>query len=236
MLGVILAGGYGKRLRPLTNKLPKNLIQINDKPIIHHQIEWLKNQGVKRFLILTGYLSDKIVDYLGDGSRLGVEITYSKEEEPLGTGGAIKNAEGILSKEDEFILVNGDIITNLNIYSLIEAMEKHDECIGVLSSVPLPSPYGVIEFDKDGRIVKFVEKPLIEDYWINAGVYLFKRELLGYLPLKGDLEKTALPKLADERKLLVVKYMGVFWRSIDSHKDLEMVSNALKAYDQLMMK
>ncbi len=236
MLGVILAGGYGKRLRPLTNRLPKNLIQVNNKPIIHHQIEWLKNQGVKRFLILTGYLSDKIVEYLGDGSKLGVEIKYSREDEPLGTGGAIKNAEGLLSKEDEFILVNGDIITNLNIYSLIEAMEKHDECIGVLSSVPLPSPYGIIEFDKDGKIIKFIEKPLIEDYWINAGVYLFKRELLDYLPTKGDLEKTALPRLADERRLLVVKYMGVFWRSIDSHKDLEMVSNALKAYDQLMMK
>ncbi len=234
MLGVILAGGFGKRLRPLTDKMPKNLLEINDKPIIQHQIEWLKNQGIKRFLVLTGYLSKMMSDYLGDGGRLGVKIMYSEEEEPLGTGGAVKNAYRYLSKENSFILVNGDIITNIDIYPLIETINKHSECIGVLSTVPLPSPYGIIEFDRNGVIKKFIEKPLIEEYWINAGVYLFKMDILEYLPEKGDLEKITLPKLAEMGKLRVVKYMGVFWRSIDSHKDLDMTSRDLKMYKELM--
>ena len=234
MLGVILAGGFGKRLRPLTDKIPKNLIEINNKPIIQYQIEWLKKQGIKRFLILTGYLSKLMIEYLGDGRELGVKIMYSEEKEPLGTGGAVKNAYKYLIKENNFILLNGDIITNIDIYPLIESMNKYSDCIGVLSTVPLPSPYGIIEFDRNGVIRKFIEKPLIEDYWINAGVYLFNKDILNYLPEKGDLEKTTLPKLAELGKLRVVKYMGVLWRSIDSHKDLDMVSRDLKMYKDLM--
>lgn len=234
LLGVILAGGFGKRLKPLTDRIPKNLIEINNKPIIQHQIEWLKSQGVKRFLILTGYLSQMMIDYLGDGRKFGVKIVYSKENDPLGTGGAVKNAYKYLDNENNFILVNGDIITNIDIYPLVENINRYADCIGVLSTVPLPSPYGIIEFDKEGKIQKFVEKPLIEDYWINAGVYLFKKDVLEYLPEKGDLEKTTLPRLAELGKLRVVKYMGVFWRSIDSHKDVETVSRDLKTYKGLM--
>ena len=234
MLGVILAGGFGKRLKPLTDKIPKNLIKINDKPIIQYQIEWLKNQGIRRFLILIGYLSQMMIDYLGDGEKFNVEIIYSKEDKPLGTGGAIKNAYKYLKNEDEFILINGDIVTNIDIYPLIDTIKKYSDCMGVLSTVPLPSPYGIIEFDKEDRIRKFIEKPLIEDYWINAGVYIFKKKILEYLPEKGDLEKTTLPKLAELGKLRVVRYMGVFWKSIDSHKDLEMVSRVLKMYRDLM--
>lgn len=234
MLGVILSGGFGKRLKPLTDTIPKNLLKINDKPIIQHQIEWLKNQGIRRFLILIGYLSQMIIDYLGDGEKFDVKIIYSRENEPLGTGGAIKNAYKYLRNEEEFILVNGDIITNIDIYPLIETIKKYTDCIGVLSAVPLPSPYGIIEFDKEDKIRKFVEKPLIEDQWINAGVYMFKKDFLEYLPEKGDLEKTTLPKLAELGRLRVVKFMGVFWKSIDSHKDLELVSRDLKIYRDLM--
>lgn len=234
MLATILAGGYGKRLRPITNKIPKNMIDINGKPIIMHQIEWLKNQGFKRFLILVSYMAEKIMSYLKDGSNFGIEIIYSRETEPLGTGGAIKNAYEHLIDESKFLLVNGDIITNLNIYSMIEALKTAKETVGVLSSVPLQSPYGIIEFDIDGWVSNFREKPLLEEYWINAGVYVFKNEVLDYLPEKGDLERATLPMLAKDGRLKVVKYMGVLWRSIDSIKDLEYVSNMLRSYEDIV--
>jgi NDP-sugar pyrophosphorylase family protein len=232
MMAVILSGGYGKRLRPLTEKIPKSLIEINGKPIIVHQIEWLKNQGINRFLILAGYLADKIVELLGDGGRLDVEIEYSLEKEPLGTGGAIKNASDILVKEDKFLLVNGDIITNINIFTMIEALDE--EYIGILSTVPLQSPYGIIDFDSEGRIIRFREKPILEDRWINAGIYLLRNEILGYLPDRGDIEKTTFPELAKMGKLKVVKYMGVFWRSIDSIKDIEYVSKMMKTFEDIV--
>lgn len=234
MIAVILAGGYGKRLRPITERIPKNLIDIDGKPIIIRQIEWLKREGVRRFLLLTGWLSDKIVSRLGDGGSLGVEIKYSVEDEPLGTGGALKNAEDHLRDVDEFILVNGDIITNLSIYPLLDEVTRYRDVIGVLSAVPLQSPYGIIRFNRDGYISEFIEKPVLEDYWINAGVYVFRREVLDYLPEKGDLERTTLPLLASRGKLRIVKYMGVFWRSIDSHKDVELVSEALRTYKSLL--
>ncbi len=234
MLAVILAGGYGKRLRPITNTIPKNLIEINGEPIIVHQIRWLKNQGIKRFLLLTGYLSHILEDYLKDGSKYGVSIVYSREHEPLGTGGAVRNAYRYLVNEDIFLLVNGDIITNLSIYPLVEAIRGDESIYGVISVVPLPSPYGIVDFDENGYIRRFREKPLLEDKWINAGVYLFRREILEYLPEKGDIEKTTLPKVAEMGKLKVVKYMGVLWRSIDSFKDIELASKALRDYMEIV--
>jgi NDP-sugar pyrophosphorylase family protein len=234
MLAAILAGGYGKRLRPLTDKIPKNLIEINGKPILVHQIEWLRRQGIRRVLLLVGYLSDKIVEYIGDGSKYDVRVEYSVESKPLGTGGSIKNAYKILSRERHFLLVNGDIITNINIYSLVETLNDDKDIIGVLSAVPLQSPYGLIEYDRDGYITEFREKPILENYWINAGVYVFRKDILDYLPEEGDIERTTLPELAKNRRLKVVRYMGVLWRSIDSIKDLEYVSKVLKSYDKVI--
>lgn len=234
MLAVILAGGYGKRLRPITEKIPKNLIEIAGKPVIQRQIEWLSRQGINRFLVLTGYLSKKIMEFLGDGSKFGVEIKYSHEDRPLGTGGAIRNAWRYLSEENEFILVNGDIITDLSIYPLINEINDCEDVIGVLSAVPLPSPYGIINFDRDGYIMEFIEKPLLEDYWINAGVYVFRRSIYEYLPQEGNLEIETLPRLAREKKLKVVKYMGVFWKSIDSFKDIEQTTSLLNRIESTL--
>ena len=234
MLAVILAGGYGKRLRPITEKIPKNLIEIAGKPVIQRQIEWLSRQGINRFLVLTGYLSKKIMEFLGDGSKFGVEIKYSHEDRPLGTGGAIRNAWRYLSEENEFILVNGDIITDLSIYPLINEINDCEDVIGVLSAVPLPSPYGIINFDRDGYIMEFIEKPLLEDYWINAGVYVFRRSIYEYLPQVGNLEIETLPRLAREKKLKVVKYMGVFWKSIDSFKDIEQTTSLLNRIESTL--
>jgi|UniRef100_A0A7J3XXL1 NDP-sugar pyrophosphorylase family protein len=231
MLAAILAGGFGKRLRPFTEESPKPLVQVAGESIIDWQIKWLKKHGVRELVILAGYKKEKLIEHLGSGSRHGVKITYVIEDEPLGTGGAIKNAEHVLSKEEVFLVLNGDVLTNLDPKKLIAKLEGDNSLLGVIASIPLPSPYGILRIEGE-RIIGFIEKPVITDYWINAGIYALSSDSLKYFPEKGDLEKTAFPKMAEEGVLGVVKYENVFWRAIDTHKDLEeasyLITNVLK--------
>ncbi|MCY0868833.1 MAG: nucleotidyltransferase family protein [Desulfurococcus sp.] len=226
MLAVILAGGYGKRLKPFTDELPKPLVPVGEKPILEWQITWLKMHGFKEVVLLVGYRKEKIIESIGSGCKLGVKVTYVVEDEPLGTGGAIKNAEHILSKVDSFLVVNGDIITNLNPLKLFETLER-DKYLGVIASIPLPSPYGVLEIEGENKVRGFIEKPQLSDYWINAGVYALRSESLKYFPEKGDLEKTAFPAMAKDGVLGAYRYTGVFWKAIDTFKELEEASRAV---------
>ncbi len=220
MKAVILAGGFGKRLRPYTETTPKPLLPISGKPIIEWQIRWLKHYGFRDIIICAGYLKEKIIEEVGSGRKYGVRIGYVIEDEPLGTGGAVKNAGHILEGDEEFIVVNGDILTDLDPNTLLETLSEKD--VGAIALTPLPSPYGVIRFDPQTlKILSFVEKPRIKEYWINAGVYAFRRDIFGYLPDKGDIERTALPRLAEEGRLSATLFEESFWMSIDSHKDLE---------------
>ncbi|MEM0378936.1 MAG: nucleotidyltransferase family protein [Thermosphaera sp.] len=226
MLAAILAGGYGKRLRPFTNDVPKPMVQIGDKPLIDWQIEWLKKHGFNEIILLVGYKKEKMIEHVGSGSKYGIRVTYVVEDEPLGTGGAVKNAEHILSRANVFLVVNGDIITNLDPTRLIEKLDSTPGLLGVIASIPLPSPYGVLEINGD-RVLGFAEKPMLKDYWINAGVYALKPEALKYFPDKGDLEKTAFPAMAREGVLGTVQYVNVFWKAIDTYKELEEASRIL---------
>ncbi len=228
MKAVILAGGQGKRLRPLTNDSPKPLVPILDKPIIEWQILWLKKYDVKEFLICTGYLKEKIMNTLGNGGKLGVKIAYLVEEEPLGTGGAVKNAEPFLKREEGFFLLNGDIITNLDPTKLTE-IEDYNINIAL---VKMPSPYGIVKIDGK-KVVEFLEKPELP-FWINAGIYYLTPEALEYFPEKGDLERTALPKLAEKGKIKATPYENIFWKSIDVYKDIEEVEKHLKNNNHLI--
>ena len=216
---VILAGGFGKRLRPYTETIPKPLVEVAGKPILEWQIEWLKSHGIRDIVLLVGYLKEKIIDYIGSGARLGVRVSYVVEDQPLGTGGALKNAEMVLKNEDYFIVINGDILTNIDPSKVYEKLFV-DDVIGSIASVPLRSPYGILRIEGD-FVKEFTEKPLLEDYWINAGIYAFRPSVFEYLPEKGDIERTAFPKLAAERKLVAVRFSNVFWRSIDTYKDVE---------------
>jgi mannose-1-phosphate guanylyltransferase len=219
MQAVILAGGFGKRLAPLTSEVPKPLLPVGGRPILVRQIEWLRGFGVADVVLAVGYLKHKIFEALGDGRRLGVRIFYSVEEEPLGTGGAIKNAEPFIT-EDVFVVLNGDVLTNLSLDKLVEALGDAD---GAIALVPLRSPYGIVEYDEDGYITHFREKPLLEGFYINAGVYALRRRVLAELPDRGNIEETLFPRLAQRRRLKAVVYRDVFWKSVDSLKDLEEV-------------
>jgi NDP-sugar pyrophosphorylase family protein len=111
MKAVILAGGYGKRLRPLTDEKPKPMIEVLNIPIIEWQVKWLSKCGIKEFVVCVGYMKEQIIDHIGSGSRLGVKVGYAVEEEPLGTGGALSNAASLLAGQDSFFMLNGDVLT-----------------------------------------------------------------------------------------------------------------------------
>lgn len=217
MKAIILAGGLGRRLRPLTEDTPKPLLEVSGKPIIVWQIEWLKKYGINEIIICAGYLREKIIKRLGNGCKFGVKIGYVVEDIPLGTGGAIKNTEIFLKNEVGFYILNGDILTDLDPSKLRNIGEKY---IGSIALVQLKSPYGIIETEGE-RIIRFREKPLIKEYWINAGIYYFKPQIFEYLPEKGDIEKKTFPLLAEKGLVMAVKYENVFWKSIDTHKDLQ---------------
>ena len=223
MKAVILAGGFGKRLKPLTDTRPKPMIQISGFPIIEWQINWLRKFGIKEFILCVGFMKEQIIDHIGNGSKFNCQVEYSIEENPLGTGGALMNASELLSNESSFFMLNGDILTDLepNLLLLNDA--------NTIALVPLTSPFGVVELDNQSRVLGFVEKPEIPNYWINAGIYRFTKEIFQYLPASGNIEVTTLPSLAQQGKLRAVRFERVFWRSIDSHKDIEEASKEIQA-------
>ena len=223
MKAVVLAGGFGKRLKPLTDQRPKPMIEVLNVPIIEWQVRWLSKFGVKDFVMCVGYMKQQIFDHIGNGSKFGAKIEYSVEEEPLGTGGALKNAKELLVNEESFFMLNGDVLTELD-PNRLNAVGSH-----TIALIPLRSPFGVVELDRNSKVLGFVEKPEIQDKWINAGVYHFTREVFRYLPGNGNIEVTALPALAKEGKLKAVKYQNVFWRSIDSHKDIQEAAKEMQA-------
>lgn len=223
MKTVILAGGFGKRLKPLTDTRPKPMIEVLNIPIIEWQIRWFRRFGIKDFVICVGYMKDMIVDHIGNGARFDSRVEYSLEEKALGTGGALLNAKELVSSQGSFFVLNGDVLSELDPNKLLNIASSN-----VLAVVPLRSPFGVVELDENSKVKGFIEKPEISDKWINAGLYLFTEEVFSYLPIEGNIEVTALPWLAKKGILHAVRYRNVFWRSIDSHKDIEEASKEIR--------
>jgi len=212
MHAIILAGGRGKRLRPITDYVPKPLVPLNNIPIIEWQISYLKKFGVKEITICTGYKTEMIQNFLAVKNNLGVKIKFSIEKIPLGTGGAIKQA-GMSIKDKSFFVLNGDTITNIDLGKLVKKQNS-------IASIELKTKFGVIEIEGD-KITNFKEKKEIQNVWMNAGIYHLQKEILQDLPKKGDIEKTVFPDYAKKGKLTTVKFKNIMWYSIDSFKDIE---------------
>src|SRR5574340_291266 len=223
---LILSGGIGKRLRPITDYLPKPLVPIDSIPIIEWQIRYFKKFGIKDFVICTGYRSDQIADHLSQ-KNLNVNIQFSIEKTPLGTGGAIKNASKFLD-EDAFYVINGDVLTNLDLKKL--KIQKNS-----IAVVPLRTAFGIVHLHGN-KIEKFEEKPMLANYWINAGLYYLGKDIVKLLPKVGNIETHVFQKLATMNNLHAIKYEKVFWHSIDSHKDIEECAKEMKAikYDNFL--
>jgi len=223
MKAAILAGGSGKRLRPLTDTIPKPLVEVAGKPILEWQMLWLKSCGVTSFVMMVGHLKEKIIDYVDSKkSGMGVRVDYSEEKDQLGTAGALKNAERFLKGEEKFFMLNGDTVTNI----AVEKMNL-DSCIASIALVPLRSTYGITRLEGD-RIVKFDEKPLLPEYWMNSGVYLMSKDIFRHLPRTGNLESTTFVELSKSGTLRGVKFPDAYFKGVDSIKDIEEVTSDLK--------
>ncbi len=218
MKAIILAGGRGKRLRPLTDYVPKSLVPVKNIPIIEWQIKYLKKYGVTEVIICTGYKTKMIENYLSM-KKTGVKIKFSIEKSPLGTGGAIKKA-GKMINDKSFVVINGDVITNIDLRKLSKKPNS-------IASIELRTKFGTLETNGN-KISKFREKKEISNLWMNAGIYYLQKETLKDLPNKGDIEKTLFPNYAKKGKLNTIKFKKIKWYSIDSIKDIEESSLEIK--------
>jgi NDP-sugar pyrophosphorylase family protein len=213
-----IAGGRGERLRPLTDNRPKPMVEINGKPIIGYQVDWMRAQGVTDVVFLLGYRGEMIEDYFGDGSNHGITAHYSHEESPLGRGGAIKQGLSLVPTDTKNVLVtNGDVITNQPL-DPIAKLHAESSAMGTMMLVPYPSQYGVVESNDQSIVTQFIEKGSLP-FWINAGVYLFDRQIESLLPDIGDHETTTFQDLAKQGRLSAY-HSKMAWTSIESPKDL----------------
>jgi NDP-sugar pyrophosphorylase family protein len=198
MQALVLVGGFGTRMRPLTFRVPKAMLPIAHIPFIERFVEYLEANGITHIVFAMGYLPDPIKDYMS-GTKRKAELSFVVEDRPLDTGGAIKNAEPLLG--ERFFVFNGDLLTTIPLSPLLSAHEQKNALITIaMTPVDDPSRYGVIVTDEDGRVKAFIEKPPREEApsnLINAGIYIYEREVLDHIPPKEpySVERGLYPKL-----------------------------------------
>ena len=200
MKAMILAAGEGTRLRPLTLEIPKVLLSVGEIPLIEYTLTWLNSHGIQEVVINLHHLGNKVKSFLGDGSRLGMKISYSPEKRLLGTSGGLKHMEQFF--DDTFVVVYGDILTDFDLSAMIE-FHKQMEAIATLAIFEAPNPQevGVVELNPKGRILSLVEKPQSSIYHPpvlgSGGIYVLEKEVLSYIPDRGfsDFACDVFPKL-----------------------------------------
>ena len=221
MIGAILAGGFGKRLKPLTDEIPKAMIQIKENySILDRQIFDFKTIGIREIYILSGYLGEKIQEKYGK-EKDGIKFTYLREEKPLGTLYSMRNLISERSDED-VLLRNGDTVTDLNFQKFVDFSKKSEYDLTMFVS-RMRSPFGIVELLGD-QILSFQEKPYL-NHFINSGVYYIKESAFPYFAndyLTKDIETTVFPRIASEKKAGAYSE-DTLWLGIDSEKDLEQI-------------
>jgi NDP-sugar pyrophosphorylase family protein len=226
---IILSGGWGTRLRPLTCTIPKTLIPIVNKPVIERQMLLLKSAGVKEIVLAVSVMDDVIKRYFKEGENLGIKIHYTLEKHPKGTAGALKLAESYL-KDDNFFMSNGDVVLNYDMGDMLKFHEKH-KGIGTIAgkTVEDPSRFGVlIANNETHQLLEFLEKDeysppngKIVPMPINAGVYLLEPEIFSFIEpdKKVSIEREVFPKVAKEKKLFYYPISGI-WNDVGKPYDL----------------
>jgi mannose-1-phosphate guanylyltransferase len=202
MQALILVGGEGTRLRPLTSTVPKPVVPLVDRPIIAYLIDWLRGHGVDDVVMSCGFLAAGVRNVLGDGGRYGVRLRYVEEPRPLGTGGALKFAESLL--DERFFMLNGDVLSDLDLSAQL-AQHERTGARGTLAliSVEDPSAYGLVRLRDDNAIREFVEKPSpdqIDSDMVNAGAYVLDREIVSVIPPQTNfsIERDVFPELVGD--------------------------------------
>jgi dTDP-glucose pyrophosphorylase len=218
MSAVVMAGGFGTRLLPLTAQTPKPMLPLGDKPLLERTIERLRDSGINRVSLTTHYLSDSIVEHFGDGRALGVDISYSREDEPLGTAGGLKK---LAPSAGPFVVINGDILTGVSFQDMLLYHRKHgaDMTVGV-RAYEMEVPFGVIECE-DVRVTRLREKPTFS-VLVNAGVYLLEPEVIDLIPSGHRFDMTDLiGALVADGKTVVSFPIIEYWQDVGRHEDYE---------------
>lgn len=226
MTGVILAGGFGTRLRPLTINIPKPMVPIANKPILLHTIKLLRKNGIKDLIIILYHQPELIKDYFKDGKNLGVKIDYIISDEDLGTCGAVNLAKENL--KSDFLVISGDILTDFNISEIVEYhFKKNSVATITLTRVSNPLQYGIVITNKDGNIVKFLEKPSWGEVFsdtINTGIYVLNPKIFEFVPEKKefDFSKNLFPILLNKKMPIFGYIASGYWKDIGNVKEYKL--------------
>ena len=228
MRGIVIAGGLGTRLRPLTLTRPKPLMPLAGAPLLEYQLSYLRSAGISEVCFATNYMADAVEKEFGDGSRLGMKISYAVEEEPLDTAGAIRNAYDAIPGED-CVVFNGDVIHGFDIADIIRRHEERDAFVTLtLRKVERPHAYGVVPLGDDDKVLGFLEPtdeqkhaatgpPTGEFDTINAGLYVMRKEALEEIPQRRcNIEREVFPKFISEGKAVYGDVRQGFWIDIGS--------------------
>ena len=219
---IILVGGEGTRLRPLTLELPKPVVPVLDRPFLRFQLDLLRSAGIDEIVLCVAFRPEKIRAVLGEGQSDGVRLTYVLEETPLGTGGAVKNAENALG--ERVVVMNGDVLADMDLKSILRLHdEKRAAATIVLHPVENPSAFGLVEHDASGRVERFIEKPRPEQITtnkINAGLYVLETRTLSLMPrgVPYSIERGYFPSLiASGERVQAFTHEG-YWIDIGTHQ------------------
>ena len=231
---MILCAGFGTRLKEYTKEIPKPMLPILDKPILEYTIRHLAWLGINNVIINLHYQADKIVSYFQDGQKWGIRITYSYEEKPLGTAGAVKKMEHVLSKTENFLLLYGDVVTNENYINLLNYHKSKSTAIATIVLHQRLNSNSIVEMDNENRITKFIERPKNErqnkkQNWINSGLYCLNKQVLQYIPERkfSDFPKDVFPHLIVSGRLYGYPLTG-YRCAIDSPQRYSMVQSDFK--------
>jgi NDP-sugar pyrophosphorylase family protein len=224
---VVMCGGLGTRLRPLTYAIPKPLLPVGEKPILEFLVDSLREHGTREIILSVGYRAELIETYFGDGSNFGVKISYVREQEPLGTAGSLRLVAERLS--DDFVLLNGDLLTRLDFRAMVEAHRAgHADLTVGTRPYAVQIPYGVIE-DGDGRVKAIREKPQL-DVLINAGIYVLNRGVVNLVPPAGPFYMDELVRAAIARGLNVRHYsIDAYWLDMGAMEDYARANEEFQA-------
>jgi mannose-1-phosphate guanylyltransferase len=220
MQAVILVGGEGTRLRPLTSRQPKPVIKLVDRPFLVHMLEWLRGHGVDDVILSCGFEPSRVQAALGDGAALGIRLRYVVEPEPRGTAGAVKFAQELL--DDRFLMLNGDVLTDVDVTAQV-ALHDAKDAVGTLGLSPVddPSAYGLVLLDDDSAVTGFLEKPGpealagVDEYLISSGIYVLERSVLELIPPDRNvsIEREIWPRLV-ARGLYGAPAREAYWMDI----------------------
>lgn len=224
---VLMAGGEGKRLRPLTEKTPKPLLLVGDKPIIEHNVDRLSNVGIENVYLSVNYLGEQLEAYFGDGSSKGINISYVRENKPLGTIGSVLLVDCF--QHDEILVMNSDLLTNIDFADFYKFFKDSDADMAVAATTyQVDVPYAVLEADEFQRVKSLKEKPKYT-YFSNAGIYLIKKELLSMIPKGEFYDITDLMEKVLEMDYTLITYpINGYWLDIGKHEDYKKAQEDIK--------